>query len=100
LNEAVSEQGDNILINLASNEYFKSVNIKKINANIITPQFKERRGDSYKVISFNAKKARGMMSRYIIDNCISNPEDIKAFDLDDYCFNSDLSKEFEWVFTR
>jgi hypothetical protein len=100
LNEAVSEQGDNILINLASNEYFKSVNTKKISANIITPQFKERRGDSYKVISFNAKKARGQMARYIIEHQLNEPESLKDFNADGYVFNDEISEGNTWVFSR
>jgi len=100
LNEAVSEQGDNILINLASNEYFKSVNVKKISANIITPQFKELRGDNYKVISFNAKKARGQMVRYIIEHQLSEPESLKNFNADGYVFNDSISEGNTWVFTR
>jgi len=100
LKEAVNQQGDDILINLASNEYFKSVNIKKINANIITPQFKERRGDSYKVISFNAKKARGQMARYIIEHQLSDPESLKGFNTDGYVFNDAISEGSTWVFSR
>ena len=100
LNQAVEEQGDNILINLASNEYFKAVKATELNAEIITPLFKEKRGDTYKIISFSAKKARGLMCRYIIDNKLVEPEDIKAFNLDDYTYNSGLSSGNEWVFTR
>jgi len=62
--------------------------------------FKERRGNSYKIISFSAKRARGLMCRYIIDNRITDPEGIRNFDQDDYCFNPDLSLENQWVFTR
>ena len=100
LNNALKAQGDNILINLASSEYFKAVKPALLNAEIITPQFKELRGDTYKIISFSAKKARGLMSRYIIDNRITEPESIKAFDIDDYSYNSELSEGNEWVFSR
>ena len=100
LNRALKEQGDNILINLASNEYFKAVKRDKLNAEIITPVFKEKRGDNYKIISFSAKKARGLMSRYIIDNQIANPAFIKNFNLDDYAYNPTLSSGNEWVFSR
>ena len=90
------------IINLASYEYFKSVeNIENNpNINIITPVFKELRGDEYKIIAFNAKKARGMMSRYIIQNEIEDIEEIKKFDVDNYAFNPEMSTEKELVFTR
>lgn len=100
LNQTMKEQGDNTLLNLTSNEYFKAVKVKELNAEIITPVFKEKRGDSYKIISFSAKKARGLMSRYIIDNRIAEPEAIKTFNLDNYIFNSELSSGNEWVFSR
>jgi len=100
LNQALKEQEDNILINLASNEYFKAVKTKELDAEIITPQFKEKRGDTYKTISFSAKKARGLMCRYIIDHQIAEPKAIKAFNLDHYSFNAGLSAGNEWVFSR
>lgn len=100
LNHAVVEQGDQSLINLASNEYFKSLQTKALDAEIITPVFKEKRNGDYKVISFSAKKARGMMCRYIIDKQITEPDKIKNFDLSDYAFNEGLSSANEWVFTR
>lgn len=100
LNRAVKEQGDNLLINLASNEYFKAVKVKELAAEIITPLFREKRGEAYKTISFSAKKARGLMCRYIIDNQISNPEMIKDFDLDNYAYNPALSSGNSWVFSR
>lgn len=90
------------IINLASYEYFKSVeNIENNpNVNIITPVFKELRGDEYKIIAFNAKKARGMMSRYIIQNEIEDIEELKKFNVDNYVFNPEMSTEKELVFTR
>lgn len=88
------------LINLASNEYFKVVDSKKIKAEIISPAFKDLKDGQYKMISFYAKKARGLMSRFIVQNKLSDPEDLKAFDLDDYYFNNELSKGKNWVFTR
>jgi len=101
LNEALAAQGDDVLINLASNEYFKAVRPKKLKGRIITPQFKERRDDgSYKMIGIYAKKARGLMSRFIITERLSDPERIKAFDYAGYAFNPDLSKGDTWVFTR
>jgi len=90
----------NILINLASNEYFKVLDTKKLDAQIITPIFKDFKGGQYKMISFFAKRARGLMCRFVIENNLTEPEDLKAFDLEGYYFNSGLSKESEWVFTR
>ncbi len=88
------------VINLASNEYFKAVDSKKIKAEIISPAFKDLKDGQYKMISFYAKKARGLMSRFIVQNKISDPEDLKAFDLEGYYFNNELSKGRNWVFTR
>ncbi len=100
LNQALTEQCDRILINLASNEYFKAVQPSTLKAEIITPQFKELRGDRYKIISFSAKKARGMMSRYIIQHRLQDPQGLKAFDADGYSFNAELSEGNNWVFSR
>jgi cytoplasmic iron level regulating protein YaaA (DUF328/UPF0246 family) len=100
LNQALTEQGDDVLINLASTEYFKAVNKKSLNGTIVTPQFKDWKNGQYKIISFFAKKARGLMARYIIQNKISTVEEMKAFDLGGYQFSSDLSKNNELVFTR
>jgi len=100
LNQALTEQGDNILVNLASNEYFKAVNKKTLKAEIITPQFKDWKNDQYKMISFFAKKARGLMARFIIQNQLTDIEQLKTFDLAGYEFNADLTQGNEWVFTR
>ena len=100
LQKAIEESGTSVLVNLASNEYFKSINTKKIKSPIITPIFKDAKGDSYKVISIFAKKARGLMSRYIIENKIEDPEDMKLFDKGGYFFNEELSSETELTFTR
>jgi hypothetical protein len=94
------KQAGGPLINLASNEYFKAVDTKKMKAEIISPAFKDLKDGEYKIISFFAKKARGLMSRFIIQNDINNPEDLKAFDSDGYYFNNELSKGKDWVFTR
>ncbi len=91
---------DDILINLASNEYFKSVEAKKLKARIITPVFKDWKNGQYKMISFYAKKARGLMSRYIIDHQLQDAEAIKSFDSDGYRFSAEMSKENDWVFIR
>ncbi|NPD44537.1 MULTISPECIES: peroxide stress protein YaaA [unclassified Lentimicrobium] len=100
IQKAIEESGTSVLVNLASNEYFKSVNTSKIKSPIITPIFKEAKGDSYKVIAIFAKKARGLMSRYIIENKIQNPEELKHFDKEGYFFNAELSTETELTFTR
>lgn len=100
LNAALAEQGDNILVNLASNEYFKSVKPKKLDAQLITPVFKDCKNGNYKVISFYAKKARGMMARYIIDNKINSVEDLKKFDVAGYYFVPSESTDKELVFKR
>jgi len=89
-----------VLLNLASNEYFKSVQIKNINGQVITPQFMDKKGDKYKIISFFAKKARGLMSAYIIKNKITDVEKIKGFDADGYCYSAAMSEGDKWVFTR
>jgi len=95
-----AELTDGILINLASNEYFKAVEAKKLKARIITPVFKDWKNGQYKIISFYAKKARGLMSRYIIDQRIDEPEQIKQFDVDGYRFSPEMSEADEWVFIR
>jgi hypothetical protein len=100
LNAALAEQGDNILINLASNEYFKSVKPKSLDAQLITPVFKDCKNGNYKVISFYAKKARGMMARYIIDNRIKSVDELKQFDVAGYYFVPAESTSKELVFKR
>lgn len=91
---------EKILINLASKEYFSAVDIKEINAKIITPIFMEKKNGQYKVISFNAKRARGMMTQYILKNKITNIEEINNFNMDNYKFNPKLSEQNQPVFTR
>ena len=100
LNDELAGQDRPALVNLASNEYFKSVRPEKLQARIITPTFKEERNGDYKFISFTAKKARGLMSRYIIRNRLSDPEDLKGFDLEGYRYNPGLSAGDRPVFTR
>jgi len=91
---------DDVLINLASNEYFKALPKKKINARIVTPEFKDYKNGEYKMISFYAKKARGLMVRYIIDNAIDTPEGIEQFNYEGYQYNKELSTVDKPVFTR
>lgn len=100
INHDLAEQKSPVLINLASNEYFKSVKTKQLNAAVITPVFKDWKSDKYKIISFYAKKARGMMSAYIIKNRLESPSDIKQFDTAGYAFSAEQSTESEWVFLR
>lgn len=91
---------DGILINLASNEYFKAINAKKLDATIITPVFKDWKNGQYKMISFYAKKARGLMSRYIIEQQIDSPEQLKQFDSEGYRYSEEMSQKTDWVFIR
>ena len=100
LNQALAAQGDKVLVNLASNEYFKSVKPKQLDGQIITPVFKDHKNGQYKVISFFAKKARGMMARYIIDNRIESVEALKGFDSAGYWFCERESNDKEFVFKR
>ncbi|WP_135382458.1 peroxide stress protein YaaA [Vibrio tasmaniensis] len=100
LNEALNAQGDNVLINLASNEYFKAVKPKSLDGQIITPVFKDCKNGQYKVISFYAKKARGMMARYIIENKIDSVEALTRFDTAGYYFVEEESNAKELVFKR
>jgi cytoplasmic iron level regulating protein YaaA (DUF328/UPF0246 family) len=100
LNQEFSETGKKVLVNLASNEYFSAIDTKKLKARIITPAFKEHKNGQYQMVSFFAKRARGLMSRFIIQNQISNPEEMKAFDMEGYYFNNELSNGDSWVFTR
>lgn len=100
LNEALAQQGDDILVNLASNEYFKAINPKRLKAQIITPQFKDEKNGQYKMISFFAKKARGRMVTWLVKNRIHHADDIRSFDVDGYRFNASLSRGTDMVFTR
>lgn len=100
INRELKQSDSQTLVNLASGEYFKSIKPKQLNAEIITPAFKEYRDGQYKFIQFFAKKARGSMARYLIDRKIDNPEALKDFDYAGYGYNAELSGNNEWVFTR
>ncbi|MCU4674856.1 peroxide stress protein YaaA [Catenovulum sp. 2E275] len=100
LNQQLSEIQTDYLVNLASNEYFKSVKPKALNATLITPEFKDWKNGQYKIISFYAKKARGLMARYIIENKVKKQADLLKFDLGGYQYAPDLSKADKPVFTR
>ena len=100
INKRMAGNDDKVLINLASNEYFKSVKRKALDAEIITPRFEDEKNGQYKVISFYAKKARGLMVKYAADNKLSNAEQLKKFDLAGYYYCEDVSDEKTWVFRR
>ena len=100
LNKQLKSLKADSLVNLASNEYFKSVQTDKLNGRIITPVFKDWKGDKYKIISFFAKKARGLMTAYAIHNSITDAEQLKQFDVDGYGYNEAMSDNATWVFTR
>ena len=100
LNEALKAQGDDIVINLASDEYFKSVKPKLLKGDIIKPVFLDEKNGKFKVISFYAKKARGLMSRYIIENRLTKPEQLTGFNSEGYFFDGDASTTGELVFKR
>ena len=100
INAELKTMRNAVLINLASNEYFHSIVPDHLNAKVITPIFKEKKNGTYKVISFTAKRSRGMMARYIIKNRIKTPELLKQFREGDYRYQTKLSNETQWVFTR
>lgn len=91
---------EEVIINLASSEYFKAVDAKVLNSPMITPVFKEFKNGEYKVVMTYAKNARGVMARYIIKNGLQNPEDLKLFNENNYSFDAKQSSENEWVFVR
>ena len=93
-------EDDELFINLASNEYFKVVKPKALKAQVITPVFKDWKIGQYKIISFYAKKARGLMAAYVSNNKLSEAEQLKAFDSAGYGFDAELSTDKQWVFTR
>jgi cytoplasmic iron level regulating protein YaaA (DUF328/UPF0246 family) len=100
INADLKASGGSAIINLASQEYFKAVDRQSLKGKVYDVQFLENRDGEFKFISFNAKKARGFMTQYIVKNKITKAEKIKGFDLEDYAFNEALSSEAEWVFTR
>lgn len=100
LNAALAAQGDKILINLASDEYFKAIKVHKLQGQVVKPVFLDEKNGQYKVISFYAKKARGLMSRFIIQHKLSKPEQIQTFDGDGYRFDAQGSDDNQLVFKR
>ncbi|MEL6552862.1 MAG: peroxide stress protein YaaA [Cyanobacteria bacterium J06621_11] len=100
INQVLEKDPEPLLVNLASNEYFKSINKKALKAKVLNITFKEKKGDAYKIVAIYAKKARGLMVDFVIRNRIENPELMKGFDRDGYEFNPNLSDEETWVFCR
>ncbi|UVW26944.1 peroxide stress protein YaaA [Massilia sp. H6] len=100
LNRQIVETKAKVLLNLASEEYFKSVKPKLLKAPVITPVFEDWKNGRYKIISFFAKRARGLMARYAAQHAIKDPERLKGFDLDGYAFDAAASGERNWVFRR
>ena len=100
LNEALKESKERTLVNLASNEYFGAVQPKLLEGSLLDIRFKEKRNGQLKFVSFSAKKARGLMAKFIIKERLKNPDDLKNFDLEDYKFNKKLSSELDWTFSR
>ncbi|MGM0906687.1 MAG: peroxide stress protein YaaA [Pseudomonadota bacterium] len=100
LNDDLARLGSSTLVNLASNEYFSAVKPKALNADIITPVFKDEKNGQYKVISFYAKKARGLMARFIVNQKPKSVSDLKEFDASGYRFNEAMSSDKQLVFCR
>lgn len=100
LNKQLADINSQVLVNLASNEYFSAVKPKALKADIITPVFKDFKNDKYKIISFYAKKARGLMAAYIIKQRLTDVEQLKSFDSERYYFSAEQSTAREWVFLR
>ncbi len=100
LNQCLAEQKADVLLNLASNEYFKAVKPKQLNATLVNVDFKDFKNDQYKIISFYAKKARGIMARYVIKNKINSLDALKNFTEQGYYFSAEQSKPNHLVFLR
>ncbi|MDF2784683.1 MAG: hypothetical protein K0S95_1218 [Pantoea eucrina] len=100
LNRALQAQGDRVLINLASDEYFRAVKPAKLDADLVKPVFLDEKDGHYKVISFYAKKARGLMSRFVIEHRLTEAEQLKQFDVEGYRFDAAASQGNELVFKR
>ncbi|WP_434625916.1 peroxide stress protein YaaA [Pseudomonas sp. Z1-29] len=100
LNEALADQGDDVLLNLASNEYFSAVKRSALKARVIDAEFRDLKNGHYKIISFYAKKARGLMSRFVIEQRINDPVQLKHFDVQGYRYNVEQSSPNKLVFLR
>jgi cytoplasmic iron level regulating protein YaaA (DUF328/UPF0246 family) len=101
ISAALEDQPDKVIVNLASSEYFKSVDVGNLGARVISPAFKDKKDGKYRFMQFFGKKARGQMARYIIERRLKKPDSLKkSYDVDGYRFNAELSSANEWVFTR
>ena len=100
ISNVLNDDESELIINLASNEYFKAIDKKSLNAKILDIVFKEKKGDSYKVIGIYAKRARGLMVNFIIRNRLDNPEALQDFSDEGYRFDKDLSNDSTWVYLR
>lgn len=100
LNQALAAQGDEVLLNLASNEYFGAVKRKALNARVIDTEFRDWKNGQYKIISFYAKKARGLMARYVIKQRLRDPEGLKDFADQGYVYSAEHSSANKLVFLR
>jgi len=100
LNKDLAEQSNPLLVNLASQEYFNVIDPDAINTEVINIHFKEEKDGKLKFLSFYAKKARGLMARYMIDKRVKTRKALKAFDYEGYAYNEALSSSHDWLFTR
>ncbi|HIE78681.1 MAG TPA: peroxide stress protein YaaA [Candidatus Thioglobus sp.] len=100
ISNALNEDESEVIINLASNEYFKAIQKKSLKAKVINIAFKENKDNKYRIIGIYAKRARGLMAKYMIDNRILIPEGLKGFDIEGYRFRDELSDDSNWEFTR
>ncbi|WP_024301744.1 peroxide stress protein YaaA [Pseudogulbenkiania sp. MAI-1] len=100
LRHRLTEATEPVLVNLASEEYFKAVKPKKLDAPVITPVFQDRKNGQYKIISFYAKRARGLMARWAAKHRVTEPERLMAFDYEGYAFDAAASDTTHWVFRR
>ncbi|WP_394180137.1 peroxide stress protein YaaA [Yoonia maritima] len=100
LNAQAAEVNAQVLVNCASQEYFGAVDLNALKLRVITPQFMEVKDDKPRIVSFFAKRARGAMARYVVENRLTDPEDIKGFSSGGYDYDPDLSEGDKWVFVR
>jgi cytoplasmic iron level regulating protein YaaA (DUF328/UPF0246 family) len=100
LNTLASEMKDPTIVNLASEEYWSAIDESALRAPVIQPMFKEIKSGKAQIVSFFAKKARGMMARFIVEHRLTKPEDLKGFDTDGYAFDPKASHASQWVFSR
>ena len=98
--DLLKKDKENTLVNLASNEYSKVINFKTLKASIITPIFKEQKGNSFKTVAIHAKRARGLMTRFAIKNRIEKVEHLKTFNEEGYIYSPEQSRGTDWVFVR